>query len=177
MPCHWSLCFLGSPCYFQDAMPCQWSSGDLPQVLWTWESIFYFLVFFTLLSFLLVLRLPWDGQFNLKVSRASCWSSKHSPSPTICLNHSNPQKGYVGRFYFSFMAGRPTKNLLVKGFKLFSQQAGYVKSHMTFGNRAIQSVITKALVFVVTCVLKVFSCTIVTTNVSVHDVVVILLWW
>ena len=32
-------------------------------------------------------------QFNPKVSRALCWSSKHSPGPTICLNHSNPQKG------------------------------------------------------------------------------------
>ena len=30
-------------------------------------------------------------QFNLKVSRASCGSSKHSPGPTLCLNHSNPQ--------------------------------------------------------------------------------------
>ena len=37
-------------------------------------------------------------QFNLKASRASCWSSKHSASPTICLNHSNPQKVSTGRF-------------------------------------------------------------------------------
>ena len=55
--------------------------------------------YFTLHSFLLVLRPPWGRQFNLNVSRASCWSSKHSPSPTICLNHSNPQKFYTGRFY------------------------------------------------------------------------------
>ena len=49
--------------------------------------------FFTLHSFLLVSRPPWGRQFNLKVSRASCWSSKHSPGPTICLNHNNLQKG------------------------------------------------------------------------------------
>ena len=42
---------------------------------------------------------PGSWQLNLKVSWASCWSSKHSPSPTICLNHSNPQKRYTGRFY------------------------------------------------------------------------------
>ena len=28
MPRHWSLCFLLSPCYLQDTMPCQWSSSD-----------------------------------------------------------------------------------------------------------------------------------------------------
>ena len=60
-------------------------------------------------------------QFNLKVSRASCWSSKHSPGPTICLNHSNPQKFYTGRFYLGVMAGRLMKNLLLTGFKLFSR--------------------------------------------------------
>ena len=42
---------------------------------------------------------PGSWQFNFKVSRASCWSSKHSLGPTICLNHSNPQKRYTGRFY------------------------------------------------------------------------------
>ena len=59
MPRHWSLCFLLSPCYLQDAMPCEWSSSDLPRVLRIWESIFYSQVFFTLQSFLLALRLPW----------------------------------------------------------------------------------------------------------------------
>ena len=48
---------------------------------------------------------PGNHQLNLKVSRASCWSSKHSPSPTICLNHNSPQKKYSGRFYLWFMAG------------------------------------------------------------------------
>ena len=74
--CQWSLCFLVSPCYLQDAMPCQRSSSDLPWVLWIWESTFYSQAFFTLHSFLLFSRLPRGQQFNLKVSKASCWSWK-----------------------------------------------------------------------------------------------------
>ena len=41
MPRYWSLRFLVSPCYLQDAMPWQWSSSDLPRVLRIWESVFY----------------------------------------------------------------------------------------------------------------------------------------
>ena len=41
---------------------------------------------------------PGSRQFNLKVRRAPCWPSKHSPSPTICLNYRSPQKIYTGRF-------------------------------------------------------------------------------
>ena len=67
---------------------------------------FYSQVFFILHFFLLVLRPPRGWQFNLKASRVSCWSSKHSPCPTIHLNHNNPQKGYSGRFYLRVMAGR-----------------------------------------------------------------------
>ena len=36
--------------------------------------------------------------------------------------------------------------------------------------------LTKALVFVVTFVLKVFNCNIITENISIHDFAVILLW-
>ena len=38
---------LVSPCYLQDAMPCQWPSSEL-QVLQMWESVFYSQVFFYL---------------------------------------------------------------------------------------------------------------------------------
>ena len=69
----------------------------LPWVLRIWESVFYSQAFFTLHSFLLVSRPPWGRQFSLKVSRASCWSSKQSPGLIICLNHSNPQKFYTAR--------------------------------------------------------------------------------
>ena len=106
MPRHWSLCFLVSPCYLQDAMPCQWWSSDLPLVLWIWESVSYSQALFTLYSFLLISRFPWGWQFNLKVRRASCWSLKHSLGLTIYLNHYNPQNRYNGRFYLRLMAGR-----------------------------------------------------------------------
>ena len=66
--------FLLSPCYLQDTMPCQWSSSEfLPRVLWIWENVFYSQTFFTLHSFLLVFRLPWERQFNLNISRVSWW--------------------------------------------------------------------------------------------------------
>ena len=75
MPRHWLLfAFLLSPCYLQDTMPCQWSSSEfLPRVLWIWENVFYSQTFFTLQSFLLVFRLPWERQFNLNISRVSWW--------------------------------------------------------------------------------------------------------
>ena len=67
-PCRWSLCFLVSPCYLQDAMLCQWSPSDLPRVLQIWESIFYSQVFFTLHSFLLFSRLPGTGSSTSKLA-------------------------------------------------------------------------------------------------------------
>ena len=81
MPRHWSVCFLVSPCYLQNAMLYQWSSSDLRRLLRIWESVFYSRAFFTLYSFMLFSRLPWGWQFNLKVSRASRWSEhmKHNP--------------------------------------------------------------------------------------------------
>ena len=87
-----TLSFL-SPCYLQGTMPCQWSPSDLPRVVRIWEGVFYSQALFTLHSFLLVSRSPRGRQFNLNVSRASCWPSKHSPGSNICLNHDNPQKG------------------------------------------------------------------------------------
>ena len=44
--------FLVSPCYLQDAMPCQWSSSDLSRVLRI--CIFYLILLPG------GLRLPWD---------------------------------------------------------------------------------------------------------------------
>ena len=82
--------------------PCH-SSGHL--VIYH-ECYGFEIAFFTLHSFLLVSRLPWGRQFNIKVIRASCCSSKHSPGPAICLNHSNPQMRYGGWFYLRVVAGR-----------------------------------------------------------------------
>ena len=83
-------------------------------------------VFLTLRCFLTYTPSCWfqnllgSRQFNLKVSRVSCWFSKHSPGPTICWNHNNPQKRYVGRFYLRVTAGRLMKKLPLTRFKFFS---------------------------------------------------------
>ena len=53
----------------------------------------------------------------LKVSRASCWSLKHSPGRTICFDHSNPLKRYGARLYLRVTAGRLMKNLPLTGFE------------------------------------------------------------
>ena len=88
-PCHaiGHFVFYYHHYHLQDSMPCQWLSSHLLQLLRVWESVFYPQAF---LTFLLVSRPPWDRQFNLKVSRVLCWSSKHSPGPAICLNHNYP---------------------------------------------------------------------------------------
>ena len=48
---------------------CQWSPGDLPQVLRIWESDFYYQVFFTLHSFLLFQGFPGASSSNSKLAR------------------------------------------------------------------------------------------------------------
>ena len=77
--------------------------------------------------------LPGSQQFFLEVCRASYWSSKHRPGPSVCLIHSNPQSSYSKRFRFksyhisSWIAcGESLIYLLLTRFKLFS----LVQSHM-----------------------------------------------
>ena len=54
---------------------------------YTYERAFFTLrCFFTLNSFLLFLRSPWDWQFTLKGSRGLSWSSKHSSGPRCLIN-------------------------------------------------------------------------------------------
>ena len=82
MPCQRSLCFLVSP--FTYRTPCH-ARGHLVIYCkcYRFERAFFTQAFFTLQSFLLILSLPYSWQFNLKVSRASCQSSKHNPCSTI----------------------------------------------------------------------------------------------
>ena len=83
----------------------------LPRALWFWVGIFYPQVFFTLRSFPTFLAHPWHlwhipnilvqpafikvslgaGSYFFESCRASYWSSKHTPGPSVCLIHSNPQ--------------------------------------------------------------------------------------
>ena len=44
--------------------------------------------------------LPGSRQFFLEVCRASYWSSKHRPGPSVCLIHSNPQSFIHLKFAF-----------------------------------------------------------------------------
>ena len=44
--------------------------------------------------------LLWTRQFFLEVCRTSCWSSKHRPSPFVCLIHCNLQSSYSEEFIF-----------------------------------------------------------------------------
>ena len=46
--------------------------------------------------------LPGSRKFFLEVCRASYWSSKHRPSLSVCLSHSNPQSSYSERIIFKF---------------------------------------------------------------------------
>ena len=71
--------------------------------------------------------LPGSQQFFLEVCRASYWSSKHRPSPSTFLIHSNPQNSYLEQFSFKFYhilawitCGSSLIYLLLPRFKLFS---------------------------------------------------------
>ena len=79
----------------------------LPRALRFWEGIFYLQAFFTLRPFPTFLPQPAfikvslrAGSFFLEVCRASCWFSKHRPSLSIYLIHSNPQPWYSEEFVF-----------------------------------------------------------------------------
>ena len=110
----------------------------LPRALRFWVGVFYPQVFFTLRSFTDILTcvyqgLPGSRQFFLKVCRASYWSSKHRPDPSVCLIHSNPQSSSSERFIFKFyqalswvIRGESLVHLLLTRFELFS----LVQSHM-----------------------------------------------
>ena len=76
---------------------------------------------------------PGSRQLFLEICRASYWSSKHRPGPSVCLILSNPQSSYSERFSFKFYqilswidCGESLVYLLLTRFKLFS----LVQSHM-----------------------------------------------
>ena len=105
---------------------------SLPRALRSWVDIFYPEAFFTFCSFNDILicvyqGFPWSWQFFLEVYRASYWSLKHRPSPSVSLIHSNPQFWYSERFTFKFYhisawiaCGESSIYLLLIRFKLFS---------------------------------------------------------
>ena len=77
----------------------------LPRTLRFWVAIFYPQAFFTLRSFTNIFDstrvyqgFPGSRQFFLQVWRASYWSLKRRPGPSVCMIHSNPQSSYLERF-------------------------------------------------------------------------------
>ena len=68
-------------------------------------------VFFTLRRFLPNTPSSWfqglPGVGSLTLKLAGLYADLRN-GPTICLNHSNPQKCYTGRFYLRFTAGLAT---------------------------------------------------------------------
>ena len=116
----------------------------LPRALRFWVDVFYPQAFFylTLLHryFWLNLHLsrsPRSRQFFLEVCRASYWSSKHRPDPSVCSILSNLQKIYIGRFYLSFRAARIPEESAPR-VELFSRYADRVESILfcPFGHKA-----------------------------------------
>ena len=93
---------------------------------------FYPQAFFTLRSFTDILTcvyqdFPGSRQFFLEACRASYWSSKHRPEPSVCLIHSNPQFHIQNDFSFKFyyilgwiVCDESLIYLLLTRFKLFS---------------------------------------------------------
>ena len=91
----------------RDSFIFNFSDLFLPWALRFWVDIFYPQVFFILCSFTNILTCVYQGfpgsqQFFLEVCRASYWSSKHRPSPSVCLVHNNPQTSYSEWFSFKF---------------------------------------------------------------------------
>ena len=99
---YWSLCFLVT------------GRHAMPVVIW-WSTVsaidcreHFSLsdVFLTFTSSSWFQDFPGSGQFNLKVTRSSCWCSRHSHGLDIGVNDNNPQKRYGGRFYLRVTAGQ-----------------------------------------------------------------------
>ena len=100
--------------------------------------------FFTLIFYLKLL----PAGFKVSLGAGSSTSKltelhadlRNSPSPTLCLNHKNPQERYRGRFYLKVTAGWLMKNLPLMGFKLLSWIGKHVRSLILylFDHRATQ---------------------------------------
>ena len=128
MPCHWSLCFLVSPCYLQNAMPCQWSSSDLPRMLQIWESVFYSQTFFylTLLSAEFKDSLAAAGS-ALKLAGLHADLRSITPARLFVWITTIHKRGIVAGLRIT--AGQLMKNLPLTEFELFHNKWACQKTH------------------------------------------------
>ena len=125
MPRHWKLSFFGVTMLLIG----RHANGHLviySECCGFEGACFTLRCFFTLQSFMLFSRLPWGQQFNLIVSSASCWFSKHS----------NLQMGYRGRFYLCvsglFRSKGSTNKELVTGFEPASLKVPCISSRLSW---------------------------------------------
>ena len=64
----------------------------LPQALRFWVGVFYLMLLPDIFGATCFYQgFPGSWQLFLEICRASYWSSKHRPGPSVCLIHSNPQ--------------------------------------------------------------------------------------
>ena len=128
-------------CDLRNAIPLHWSPATSHPPFYrecygSERPLFTLRRFLPFHSFLLFKSSPRNRQFNLKVSRTSSLFLKHSPGPTICLNHNDPRRFICSRFYLRARVGQSRninlcrklvygtlvlKCLLLTGSELFSQ--------------------------------------------------------
>ena len=130
--------FLLSPCYLQDAMPCQWSSSDLTQVLRIWEHFLLSGVFYlTLLPASFKASLGGGSSTSrLAGLPADLWNI--APAWLFVWITTTYKRGIDSRFVYGLWLVGYVKNLLLTGFELSSRQAKHARSLVfyPFGHRA-----------------------------------------
>ena len=73
----------------------------LPRALRFWVGIFYLELLPDIFGTTCFYQgFPGSRQLFLEICRASYWSSKHRPGPSVCLIHSNPQSFIHLKFVF-----------------------------------------------------------------------------
>ena len=135
--------FLLSPCYLQDMMPCHWSSSDFYRECYGFERALLLSGAFYLTPFLLVSRPSWDRQFNLNISRDSCWYFRNiGPARLFVWITTIQERVYSATFIQALWSVDCVNNLLT-GFELFSRQVKHVKGlmHYLLSHRATPSTI------------------------------------
>ena len=129
LPRHWSLCFFyhvtyRTPCHASDHLVIFTASATYLRERFLLSGIFLYFLH----SFLLVSRPPWGRQFNLKVSRVSCWYVRNIALARLFVWITTIRKGVmVGRSIQALWLADHVKNLLLKRFELSSRQAKRVK--------------------------------------------------
>ena len=114
-------------CFLLQSLSSFCVTSFVPQVLWIWESVFYFQGFFTLNSFTAFgtctattcyhESFPRSWLFFHKVSRVFYKGLKHIPSPFVCLNHRVFRKYMISKELYLNLSKVVDKLLVAKGLR------------------------------------------------------------